>query len=294
MSDTVTTAKTGRGSLVVNLACPDRPGVVRTVLDYFFHHGCDVAEISQFSDPENGKLFMRVHLHAGGGTPPVDRLEAGFAPVAREFRMRYDLYDMTRPVRLLVMVSRLDHCLNDLLYRWRQGQLPVDIAAVVSNHPDLAPLAQRHGVPFYHIPVTPDTKPEAEARLLELVQAHDIELVVLARYMQILSDGVCKELDGRIINIHHSFLPSFKGANAYRQAYERGVKLIGATAHYVTPDLDEGPIIEQEVARVDHRTSVQDLAALGRDLEAQTLARAVLWHVQRRIILNGQRTVVFR
>ena len=286
--------ETGSRSIVITLSCTDRPGIVRAVADFFFNRDCDIIESHQFGDPHSGLFFMRVHLRAGQATPPVDGLRADFASVADMFKMQYELHDLSVRPRLLLMVSKFDHCLNDLLYRRRSGQLPVDIPAIVSNHPDLAPLAEWHGIPFHHVPVTKETKPAAERRLLELVDEHRIDLVVLARYMQILSEDLCKALDGKAINIHHSFLPSFKGANPYGQAHERGVKLIGATAHYVTSDLDEGPIIEQDVVRVDHATAVPDLVALGRDVECRTLARAVLWHVQRRVLLNGHRTVVFR
>ncbi|RNL60800.1 formyltetrahydrofolate deformylase [Nocardioides marmoriginsengisoli] len=282
------------GGLVITLSCADRPGIVRAVVDFFFRNGCDIVESNQFGEPSSGLFFMRVQMRTGDSTPALAELEAAFAPIAAEFAMDYEISDLGRPVRLLLMVSKFDHCLQDLLYRWSSGLLPAEIPVIVSNHPDLEPLAARHGIEFRHIPVTKETKAAAEAELLAIVEEHDVDLVVLARYMQILSEDLCKELDGRAINIHHSFLPSFKGANPYRQAHERGVKLVGATAHYVTSDLDEGPIIEQNVARVDHQASVQDLVALGRDTESHTLARAVLWHVQRRVLLNGHRTVVFR
>jgi len=280
--------------IVITLSCADRPGIVRAVVDHIYRQGCDIVESNQFGEPASGLFFMRVQMRRSETTPDLAAFEEAFAPIAAEFAMTYKIADLGRPPRLLLMVSKFDHCLQDLLYRWSSGLLPVEIPVIVSNHPDLAPLAARYGVDFVHLPVTPETKPEAEAALLKIVDERDIDLVVLARYMQILSVDLCKELDGRAINIHHSFLPSFKGANPYRQAHERGVKLVGATAHYVTSDLDEGPIIEQNVARVDHQASVQDLVALGRDTEAHTLARAVLWHVQHRVLLNGHRTVVFR
>ena len=291
-----TTAPVGTtdAGIVITLSCADRPGIVRAVVDFFFRHGCDIVESNQFGDAASGRFFMRVQMRTGAATPSVTDLEEDFGSIADAFAMTYELVDLARRPRLLLMVSRFDHCLQDLLYRWSSGLLEVDIPVIVSNHPDLAPLAERYGIEFRHVPVTRETKPEAEAELLRIVADHEVDLVVLARYMQILSEDLCKELDGRAINIHHSFLPSFKGANPYRQAHERGVKLVGATAHYVTSDLDEGPIIEQNVARVDHQASVHDLVALGRDTEAHTLARAVLWHVQRRVLLNGHRTVVFR
>ncbi|KUP98141.1 formyltetrahydrofolate deformylase [Thermobifida cellulosilytica] len=280
-------------SVVITLSCQDRPGIVRAVADFFYRRGCDIRESHQFGDTDSGLFFMRVHLGTGPDTPPVAALREEFNQVAEEFQMSFELTDLAVRPRLLIMVSKYDHCLHDLLYRWRSGQLPVDIPVIVSNHPDLAPLAEAHGIPFHHIPVTKETKPEAERQLLALVKEHRIDLVVLARYMQILSEDLCKHLDGRAINIHHSFLPGFKGANPYGRAHERGVKLIGATAHYVTSDLDEGPIIEQDVIRVDHSASVADMVTLGRDIESRTLARAVLWHVQRRVLLNGRRTIVF-
>jgi len=280
--------------LVITLSCEDRPGIVRAVVDYIYRQGCDIVESNQFGEPTSGLFFMRVQMRTSETTPDPAAFEEGFAPIAAEFAMSYRIADLGRPPRLLLMVSKFDHCLQDLLYRWSSGLLPVDIPVIVSNHPDLEPLAARYGIDFVHLPVTSDTKPEAEAALLRIVEDRGVDLVVLARYMQILSADLCKQLDGRAINIHHSFLPSFKGANPYRQAHERGVKLVGATAHYVTSDLDEGPIIEQNVARVDHQATVQDLVALGRDTEAHTLARAVLWHVQHRVLLNGSRTVVFR
>ncbi|MEV4746619.1 formyltetrahydrofolate deformylase [Streptosporangium amethystogenes subsp. fukuiense] len=293
MSQEETHMESGKKSIVITLSCTDRPGIVHAVIDFFFRRDCDIAESQQFGDPDSGLFFMRVHLRTGPATPSVAELENEFGPVAERFQMHYRIHDLGVKPRLLLMVSKFDHCLNDLLYRWRSGQLPVEIPAIVSNHPDLAPLAEWHGIPFHHVPVTKETKPAAEQRLLELVEENQVDLVVLARYMQILSEDLCKELDGRAINIHHSFLPSFKGANPYGQAHERGVKLVGATAHYVTSDLDEGPIIEQDVARVDHSASVEDLVALGRETECRTLARAVQWHVQQRVLLNGHRTVVF-
>jgi formyltetrahydrofolate deformylase len=221
-------------------------------------------------------------------------LRVGFAPVGHTFHMQWELHDVEERPRLLLMVSKFGHCLNDLLFRWKTGALQVEIAAVVSNHRDLEPLVRSYGIDFHHIPVTADTKPQSEARLLELVDELDIDLVVLARYMQVLSDDLCKHLEGRAINIHHSFLPSFKGAKPYHQAFERGVKLVGATAHYVTADLDEGPIIEQDVVRVNHGATSEDLVAAGRDVECQVLSRALAWHAQTRILLNGHRTVIFR
>ncbi|THA25878.1 formyltetrahydrofolate deformylase [Streptomyces sp. RKND-216] len=277
---------------VLTLSCPDRMGIVHAVSSYLFMTGCNIEDSQQFGDHDTGLFFMRVHFSA---EPPVtlEKLRASFAAVGDSFRMDWQLHLAEQRMRVVLMVSRFGHCLNDLLFRARSGALPVEIAAVVSNHTDFAELAASHDVPFHHLPVTPETKQQAEAELLRLVEQEGVELVVLARYMQVLSDDLCKALSGRIINIHHSFLPSFKGAKPYHQAHARGVKLIGATAHYVTADLDEGPIIEQEVERVGHEVSPDQLVAVGRDVECQALARAVKWHSEHRVLLNGHRTVVF-
>ncbi|UCM88649.1 formyltetrahydrofolate deformylase [Streptomyces marincola] len=277
---------------VLTLSCPDRPGIVHAVSSYLFMTGCNIEDSQQFGDRDTGLFFMRVHFSAEG---PVtcEKLRASFAAVGDTFRMDWQLHPADEKMRVLLMVSKFGHCLNDLLFRARIGALPVEVAAVVSNHTDFAELAGSYGIPFHHIPVTQDTKAEAEARLLRIVEDEDVELVVLARYMQVISDDLCKRLPGRIINIHHSFLPSFKGARPYHQAHARGVKLIGATAHYVTAELDEGPIIEQEVERVGHDVTPKQLVAVGRDVECQALARAVKWHSERRVLLNGSRTVVF-
>jgi formyltetrahydrofolate deformylase len=271
---------------VLTLLCDDRLGIVHAVSGFLTERSCNILDSQQFGDSVTGKFFMRVHFE---GDAPAD-----FGPVAERYGMLWELHDDAVKSRLLVMVSRQGHCLNDLLYRWRIGALHGDIAAIVSNHPDFAPLAKAYDVPYHHLPVTPETRARQEAALLELVAGYDVELVVLARYMQVLSADLCARLAGRIINIHHSFLPSFRGARPYHQAFDRGVKLIGATAHYVTADLDEGPIIEQETARVDHTLDPQQLASVGRDLEAIALARAVQWHVEHRILLNGAKTVIFR
>lgn len=276
---------------VLTLSCPDRPGIVHAVAGLLAEHGGNITESQQFGDPLSGLFFMRVQVTS---TASAEELGAALGALAQRFAMQWSLDVAGRPVRTLVMGSTAAHCLNDLAFRQRSEKLPVDIVAVVSNHTDLAPLAAFYGIPFHHVPVTSATKPQAEARLLELVEQLDVELVVLARYMQILSDGLCRELAGRAINIHHSFLPSFKGARPYAQAHDRGVKLIGATAHYVTADLDEGPIIEQDVERVDHTRSVDDLVALGQDVERRALARAVRWHAEHRVLLDGHRTIVFR
>ncbi|WP_017537832.1 formyltetrahydrofolate deformylase [Nocardiopsis halophila] len=279
-------------SFVLTLSCPDRTGIVQAVSSYLLRRGCDIREYRQFDDSVRGRVFLRTQV-AAGHEVDLDEVSAGFEPVAADFGMDFAFFD-DRDARVLVMVSKAGHCLNDLIYRWRAGSLGADILAVVSNHRDLRPMAEAAGLPFVHIPVTPDDKAEAEARLLKLVDEYRADLVVLARYMQILSDETCKALYGRAINIHHSFLPGFKGAKPYHQAYRRGVKLVGATAHYVTPDLDEGPIIEQEVIRIDHTYDPQALQTVGRDAEALALSRAVRWHCERRVLLNGDSTVVFR
>jgi formyltetrahydrofolate deformylase len=278
---------------VLTLACPERPGIVRAITAFLADRGFDIVEHQQFDDHISGKLYLRTAFTPGDTDVSAEGLSAEFAAVADEFDMEFTIHD-GRPQRLLVMVSKFGHCLNDLIFRWRAGSLGAEIAVVVSNHEDLRPMAEAAGLPFIHVPVTAATKPEAEARLLELVAEYNADLVVLARYMQVLSNDLCASLRGRAINIHHSFLPGFKGAKPYHQAYDRGVKLIGATAHYVTADLDEGPIIEQEVFRVDHSLDPNALVTVGRDAESQALSRAVKWHCQHRVLLNTTRTVVFR
>ncbi|GHH66494.1 formyltetrahydrofolate deformylase [Streptosporangium violaceochromogenes] len=275
---------------VLTLSCPDRPGVVAAVSGLLAHRGCNIVESQQFGDPAAGRFFMRVEFSS---PLPDGVLREAFAALAPDLGMDFRLRDTAVRPRVLVMVSRFGHCLNDLLYRTRSGLLDIEIVAVVSNHPDLRPLTQSYGVDYHHLPVTAETKPRQEAEVLALVDHYRADLVVLARYMQVLSEDLCVKLAGNVINIHHSFLPSFKGAKPYHQAHSRGVKLIGATAHYVTADLDEGPIIEQEVARVDHTHSPEDLAAIGRDVECQALARAVRWHTEQRVLLDGHKTVVF-
>ncbi|WP_129840868.1 formyltetrahydrofolate deformylase [Streptomyces sp. RFCAC02] len=277
---------------VLTLSCPDKPGIVHAVSSYLFMTGCNIEDSQQFGDRDTGLFFMRVQFSA---TAPVDleKLRASFAAVGDTFAMDWQLHEAAERMRVLIMVSRFGHCLNDLLFRARLGALPVDIVGVVSNHTDFAELSASYGIPFHHLPVTAETKADAEAELLRIVDKERVELVVLARYMQVISDDLCSRLPGRIINIHHSFLPSFKGARPYHQAHARGVKLIGATAHYVTAELDEGPIIEQEVQRVGHNLTPQQLVAAGRDVECQALARAVKWHSEHRVLLNGSRTVVF-
>jgi formyltetrahydrofolate deformylase len=276
----------------LTLSCQERPGIVHAVSSFLFEHGCDIVEHQQFDDPLRGLLFLRTEFVSAEETD-ADRLSEDFRTVADDFGMTYRVTG-DQPQRVLVLVSKLGHCLNDLIFRWRAGSLGAELVAVVSNHDDLRPMAEAAGLPFIHLPVTPATKGRAEARLLELVDEHRADLVVLARYMQILSDETCAALHGRAINIHHSFLPGFKGAKPYHQAFDRGVKLVGATAHYVTPDLDEGPIIEQEVIRIDHTFDPRALATVGQDAEALALSRAVRWHSERRVLLNGHSTVVFR
>ena len=282
------------GDFVLTIICPDRPGIVHAVTGFLVQRGGNIIESQQYDDRDTGRFFVRMGFELADAGATAEQLREEFAPVAGEFGMDFQLWDAREPYRTLLMVSGHLHCLNDLLFRHSTGSLQIDIPLVVSNHLDAEPLAKTYGIDFLHLPVTPDTKPETEARLLELVEEHGIHLVVLARYMQVLSDDLCRKLSGRVINIHHSFLPSFKGARPYHQAHDRGVKLIGATAHYVTADLDEGPIIEQDVIRVDHGHTRDQLVAAGRDVEAQVLSRAVRWHSESRVLLNGSRTVVFR
>jgi formyltetrahydrofolate deformylase len=279
---------------ILTLSCTDRPGIVGAVGSFLAEHGCNIVESAQFGDVDTGVFFMRVVFVPLSDTVVAEEVERAFDAVASRFAMDWSIRDASVKPRVLIMVSRLDHCLNDLLYRYRIGALPMDPVAVVSNHRDCYRLAASYDVPFHHLPVTAATKPQQEAKLSALIDDTGAELVVLARYMQILSDGLAARLAGRAINIHHGLLPSFKGAKPYHQAYGRGVKLIGATAHYVTADLDEGPIIEQEVARVDYSMRADDLVALGRDVECITLARAVKYHLERRVFLDGVKTVVFR
>jgi formyltetrahydrofolate deformylase len=286
------TTGTGR-DYVLTLSCPDKPGIVYTVASFLVQHRGNILASQQYGESPDGRFFMRVHFTVPAPGIPLPELERDFSWVAEAFRMSWEMHDTAARVRTLFLVSRLGHCLNDLLFRWKTCSLPVDVVGVVSNHPDFAELAGSYRLPFHHIPVTPSTRAAAEAALLEVIRDSGADLVVLARYMQILSGEVCKQVEGRMINIHHSFLPSFKGAKPYHQAHARGVKLVGATAHYVTPDLDEGPIIEQDVIRVDHTLSPERLAEAGRDVEAQVLARAVTWHAEHRVLLNGDRTVVF-
>jgi formyltetrahydrofolate deformylase len=279
--------------LVLTLSCPDRTGIVHAVSAHLHEAGCNVLDAQQFLDRMAARFFMRVHVETELGQP---ELAAGFAAVAADFGMEWELHDLAVRPRVLIMVSKAGHCLNDLLYRRAAESLRIDVPLVMGNHRDLEPLADAQGIPFEYLAVddSPGSRQRAEDRILSVVLREDIDFVVLARYMRILSADLCAKLPGRIINIHHSFLPSFKGARPYHQAHAHGVKLIGATAHYVTADLDEGPIIEQEVARVDHTSSPEDLAAIGRDAERVALARAVRWHAEHRVLLHGRRTVIFR
>jgi formyltetrahydrofolate deformylase len=277
---------------VLTVQCLSRRGIVAAISTFLSEHGCNITDATQYDDDLTGKFFARISFRSETGAT-LDLLRDGFAAVAEPFKMDWAIHDGSRRMKVLLMVSNFGHCLNDLLYRWRIGALPIEIVGVVSNHLTYQKVVVNHDLPFYHIKVTKENKPEAEARLLSLVDETGAELVVLARYMQVLSDAFCKKMSGRIINIHHSFLPSFKGANPYKQAYERGVKLIGATAHYVTADLDEGPIIEQDTVRITHAQSAEDYVSLGRDVEAQVLSRAIHAHIHHRSFVNGNKTVVF-
>ncbi len=277
-------------SYILTLSCPDRPGIVAAVSGLLASRQCNILESQQYGDQDTGRFFLRVQFTA---REELEELQALFAPMAQEFAFDWHLGDAATRMKVLIMVSKEGHCLNDLLFRVRSGLLDIDVVAVVSNHPDLRPLTQSYGIDYHHLPMSMG-KAAQETEVVTLVQHYGADLVVLARYMQILSDDLCAKLQGQVINIHHSFLPSFKGAKPYHQAHKRGVKLIGATAHYVTPDLDEGPIIEQEVSRVDHTHTPEDLRRVGRDMECLALARAVRWHAEYRILLNGEKTVVFR
>ncbi|WP_284975012.1 formyltetrahydrofolate deformylase [Arthrobacter sp. efr-133-TYG-104] len=279
---------------VLTLDCPEGPGIVHAVSGFLLEHGCDIIDNKQFGDRAEGHFFMRVHFASAGDSSTLDELRNAFAPVAEKYGMSWQLERQGYKRKVLIMVSKFGHCLNDLLFRARIGELPIDVVGVVSNHTDHHGIVEWHGIPFFHVPVTAATKPAAEGRLLEIIDELDVELIVLARYMQVLSDHLARKLDGRAINIHHSFLPSFKGAKPYHQAYARGVKTVGATAHYVNGELDEGPIIAQQVVEVDHTFGPDDLVAAGRDTECKALSNAVRWHCEGRIILNGNRTIVLK
>ncbi|WP_247881460.1 formyltetrahydrofolate deformylase [Skermanella sp. TT6] len=278
----------------MNVACPSRPGIISAISTHLSDRDCDIVESAQFVDPDGQRFFQRIAFDAPDAIGGEAELAEGLRPIMRRFDMDLAIRDARRRPKVLIMVSRIGHCLNDLLYRHSIGALPVDIVGVGSNHDMFRPLVERAGIPFFRLDVNPATKAEAEAALLDFIKGNSVELMILARYMQVLSEEFCARLAGRIINIHHSFLPSFKGAKPYHQAHERGVKLIGATAHYVTEDLDEGPIIEQEVSRVDHAMSPDDLVAIGRDVESVVLARAVRLHIEMRTMVHGRRVIVFR
>ena len=282
---------------ILTLSCPDQMGVVHTVSGFLFERGGNIIDSAQFNDTDSDRFFMRVNFEERRSDIDLVTLKTEFAPIAERFDMDWQLVDEAAKPRLMIMVSKIGHCLNDLLFRHKSGNLPVDIAAIVSNHPDFYQLAASYNIPFHHFPLlggSAEQKAEQERRVLEVFHQQNIDFVVLARYMQILSNDMCQALNGRAINIHHSFLPSFKGAKPYHQAFAKGVKLIGATAHFVTADLDEGPIIEQDIARVDHSMTPDELTAIGRDVECITLARAVKWHAEHRVLLNGKKTVVFK
>ncbi|WP_084564659.1 formyltetrahydrofolate deformylase [Pseudoxanthobacter soli] len=279
---------------ILTLSCANRPGIVAAVSTYLFESRCNILDANQYDDRETGRFFMRVVVNPVGEGVALDALKEGFAALAGRFAMEWSLRSRFERRRVLLLASKSDHCLADLVYRWRIGEIPMDIAGIVSNHSrETYAHLDLDGIPFHHLPVTRQTKMEQEARIWQIVQESRAELVVLARYMQVLSDGLAAKLAGRCINIHHSFLPGFKGAKPYHQAFERGVKLIGATAHYVTSDLDEGPIIEQDVERVSHHATPEDLVRKGRDIERRVLARAIAWHLEDRVLMNGKRTVVF-
>ena len=282
---------------ILTLSCPDRRGIVHKVSEFLSTHGCNIVDSSQFGDKSTGQFFMRVHFVLEDGAKSQEQIASDFQAVAEPLQMRWQLHDMSKKPKVLILVSKIGHCLNDLLFRHRSGLLPVEIVAVVSNHQDFYQLAASYNIPFHHFPLAtgaPATeKRKQENQILELVDRYNVDLVVLARYMQILSAEMCDALQGKTINIHHSFLPSFKGARPYYQAHDRGVKIIGATAHLVTSDLDEGPIIEQDVQRVTHSMSPEELTAIGRDVECVVLARAVKYFIERRILLNGTKTVIF-
>jgi formyltetrahydrofolate deformylase len=279
---------------ILTITCPDTVGIVAAVAGYISEQNFFVEESAHFGDRDTGMFFSRTRFSTNGAAWSETKFRGGFTPISEKFAMEWDVHDANCPPRVVIMVSKHDHCLNDLLYRYRNGSLCMEITAIISNHDDLRDLAEWHEIPYHHVPVSTATKTAAETQLKQILADTNADLLVLARYMQILSDDLCRSLRGQAINIHHSFLPGFKGARPYHKAHERGVKLIGATAHYVTPDLDEGPIIEQMVERVDHTHDANDLAAVGRDAEAITLARAVKYHIEHRVFLNGKRTIIFR
>jgi formyltetrahydrofolate deformylase len=278
---------------VLLIACEDRKGIVAAVANSVASQDCNIIESSQYGDAATGRFFMRVAI-TGPKDMTTETFGAAFLPVAAAFRLEWRIHDLRKKLRALIMVSQGGHCLNDLLYRTSTNRLPMEITSVVSNHQNWQRRADHESIPFHHLPITPENKIEQEAKLLAMVEEQQVDLIILARYMQVLSDQLCRKLDGRVINIHHSFLPGFKGAKPYHRAYERGVKMVGATAHYVTPDLDEGPIITQDVSVVDHADTVDDLIAQGQDTESRVLSRAVKLHLEHRVMLNGTRTIVFK
>ncbi|CAL5873040.1 uncharacterized protein PFLUO_LOCUS7309 [Penicillium psychrofluorescens] len=282
-------------SFVLTISSPDRPGIVHAVTAFLVQHNLNIVDSSQFGDPSSQRFFMRVHVVPASedAIVEVEQLRSAFEATAQSFSMDFDIHPASKKPRVLIMVSKIGHCLNDLLFRQSTGQLNIEVPLIISNHPDFATLAAAYNIPFQHLPVTADTKPQQEAQILELVKQYNVDLIVLARYMQVLSPTLCQAMSGRIINIHHSFLPSFKGAKPYHQAYDRGVKIIGATAHFVTSDLDEGPIIEQNVVRVNHAMSPKELTHAGSNVESNVLATAVKYVTEHRVLLNGHKTVVF-
>ncbi len=282
---------------ILTIICPDRPGIVYAVTQFLFEQQCNIADSAQYTDPFSGRFFMRIHFEQIEKSLILSQIEQDFSSIQNRFQMDAKFYSLLQLPRVLIMVSKFGHCLNDLLFRTKSGNLPIEIAGIGSNHHDFNDLAKSYQIPYHFFPITSaldERKNDVEQQLLELVEKERIDLVVLARYMQILSPRLCEALAGKVINIHHSFLPSFKGAKPYLQAHQRGVKLIGATAHYVTTDLDEGPIIEQEVSRVNHAMTPDQLTAIGRDVESMALARAIQWHAEHRILLNGKSTVIFQ
>ena len=278
---------------VLRISCEDRKGIVAAVANSIASQDCNILESSQFNDCYSGRFFMRIAISAPDGMS-IEQFTAGFTPVATAFHLDWQMHNAKQKTRAMIMVSQGGHCLNDLLYRTSTNRLPMEVTSVVSNHTTWQRRVEHEGIPFFHLPITPETKSEQEAQLMALAEEQQVDLIILARYMQVLSDGLCRKLDGRVINIHHSFLPGFKGAKPYHRAYERGVKMVGATAHYVTPELDEGPIITQDVTVVDHADTIEDLIAQGQDTESRVLARAVKLHLEHRVMLNGNRTVVFK
>jgi formyltetrahydrofolate deformylase len=285
---------TVQNSIILTITCPDRVGIVAAVTGFLSAQGGYIIEAAQYGDPDSQTFFQRIVFRRGERSPDLEGFRRLFAPIAESFQMRFQMHDAARKTRVAILVSKFGHCLNDLLHRHQSGTLEAEVVTVISNHPDMRALVEWHGIDYHHLPVTPATKAEQEKQIEAVLARYDVELTVLARYMQVLSPELSAALAGRCINIHHSFLPSFKGAKPYHQAHARGVKLIGATAHYVTDNLDEGPIIEQEVARVDHTYSAEDYVKIGSDIESVVLARAVRYHAEHRVLLNGMKTVVFK